>query len=53
LSDSATVTATKWALRLPPTVTTLPDENYERDWANRFHVDDLYTIGRRGLGLDD
>jgi hypothetical protein len=30
-----------------------PDENYERDWANRFHLDDLNATGRRGLGLDD
>lgn len=29
-----------------------PDENYERDWTNRFHLDDLNTTGRRGLGLD-
>ncbi len=28
-----------------------PDENYERGWPNRFHVDDLNDIGRRGLGL--
>lgn len=30
-----------------------PDENYERDWPNRFTVDDLNAIGRRGLGLAD
>ena len=29
-----------------------PAEHYERDWPNRFHVDDLNEIGRRGLGLD-
>ena len=29
-----------------------PEENYEREWPNRFHVDDLNTTGRRGLGLD-
>ena len=28
-----------------------PDENYERGWPNRFHLDDLNDIGRRGLGL--
>jgi hypothetical protein len=28
-----------------------PDENYERRWANRFHLDDLNPTGRRGLGL--
>jgi Protein of unknown function (DUF1479) len=28
-----------------------PTENYEREWPNRFHLDDLNTIGRRGLGL--
>jgi plasmid stability protein len=29
-----------------------PDESYERDWSNRFHLDDLNAIGRRGVGLD-
>jgi hypothetical protein len=29
-----------------------PEENYEASWANRFGVDDLNDIGRRGLGLD-
>ncbi|MCU1676304.1 MAG: hypothetical protein JWM93_1062 [Frankiales bacterium] len=29
-----------------------PDENYEREWPNRFGVEDLNDIGRRGLGLD-
>ncbi|HEY5362076.1 MAG TPA: YbiU family protein [Streptosporangiaceae bacterium] len=29
-----------------------PDENYERDWPNRFRPDDLSENGRRGLGLD-
>ena len=29
-----------------------PDENYERDWPNRFRFDDLNENGRRGLGLD-
>ena len=29
-----------------------PDENYERDWTNRFHIDDLNATGRRGLGLN-
>ena len=29
-----------------------PDENYERDWPNRFRLDDLNENGRRGLGLD-
>ena len=28
-----------------------PDENYERDWPNRFQFDDLNETGRRGLGL--
>lgn len=28
-----------------------PEENYEADWPNRFHADDLNAIGRRGLGL--
>ena len=28
-----------------------PDENYERDWPNRFRLDDLNETGRRGLGL--
>jgi Protein of unknown function (DUF1479) len=29
-----------------------PDENYERDWPNRFRFDDLDETGRRSLGLD-
>jgi len=29
-----------------------PDENYERDWPNRFQFGDLNETGRRGLGLD-
>lgn len=29
-----------------------PDEDYETDWPNRFTVDDLNAVGRRGLGLD-
>jgi hypothetical protein len=28
-----------------------PDENYERDWDNRFKPEDLNDTGRRGLGL--
>jgi hypothetical protein len=30
-----------------------PAENYEQDWPNRFHADDLNGVGRRGLGLDE
>jgi hypothetical protein len=30
-----------------------PAEDYEVDWPNRFHVDQLNEIGRRGLGLAD
>jgi hypothetical protein len=29
-----------------------PEEHYERDWPDRFRVEDLNEIGRRGLGLD-
>lgn len=29
-----------------------PDENYERDWPNRFRPEDLNATGRRGLGID-
>jgi hypothetical protein len=28
-----------------------PDEHYEREWPNRFSVDSLNEVGRRGLGL--
>ena len=28
-----------------------PEENYEAGWSNRFGVDQLNEIGRRGLGL--
>jgi len=30
-----------------------PDEDYERSWPNRFQLDDLNAVGRRGLGIDD
>jgi hypothetical protein len=30
-----------------------PDENYEREWPDRFRTDDLNETGRRGLGLAD
>ncbi len=29
-----------------------PEENYEASWSNRYSVDQLNQIGRRGLGLD-
>jgi hypothetical protein len=29
-----------------------PEEHYEREWPDRFRVEDLNAIGRRGLGLD-
>ncbi|MFT4165973.1 MAG: DUF1479 family protein [Microlunatus sp.] len=29
-----------------------PEENYEASWPNRYSVDQLNDIGRRGLGLD-
>ena len=29
-----------------------PEEDYERDWADRFTADELNQTGRRGLGLD-
>jgi hypothetical protein len=29
-----------------------PEEHYERDWANRFNIDELNETGRRGLGLE-
>jgi len=29
-----------------------PEENYEASWSNRYSVDQLKQIGRRGLGLD-
>jgi uncharacterized protein DUF1479 len=32
--------------------TDFPEEHYERDWNNRFKVEDLNPTGRRGLGLD-
>jgi hypothetical protein len=33
--------------------TDFPEEHYERDWGNRFKVEDLDPVGRRGLGLDE
>ena len=32
--------------------TDFPEENYERDWPERFREDQLNPTGRRGLGLD-
>jgi hypothetical protein len=29
-----------------------PDEHYEADWPDRFRLDQLNELGRRGLGLD-
>jgi len=29
-----------------------PEEHYEREWPDRFAVEDLSITGRRGLGLD-
>ncbi len=29
-----------------------PAEDYERDWSDRFGVDELNTAGRRGLGIE-
>ena len=29
-----------------------PEENYERDWPDRFQPRDLNDTGRRGLGLN-
>lgn len=29
-----------------------PEEHYERNWSNRFSVDQLNETGRRGLGMD-
>jgi hypothetical protein len=40
------------AFRTGSSPSDFPDENYERDWPNRFREDDLNEIGRRGLGLD-
>jgi hypothetical protein len=32
--------------------TDFPEEHYERNWSNRFGLDQLNETGRRGLGLD-
>ena len=39
------------ALRSGTSPSDFPDENYEVDWVDRFHPEDLNTIGRRALGL--
>ena len=28
-----------------------PDENYEREWVNRYPAEQLNDVGRRGLGI--
>jgi len=40
------------AFRTGSSPSDFPDENYERDWANRFTAADLNHTGRRGLGLE-
>ncbi|HEY7009531.1 MAG TPA: DUF1479 domain-containing protein [Jatrophihabitantaceae bacterium] len=40
------------AFRTGSSPSDFPAEDYERDWPNRFHHDDLNTTGRRGLGLE-
>ncbi len=39
------------ALRTGSSPDDFPAEHYERNWPNRFSVEDLTEIGRRGLGL--
>jgi hypothetical protein len=39
------------ALRTGMSPTDFPDENYEVDWVDRFHPEDLNAVGRRALGL--
>ena len=31
--------------------TDFPEEHYERTWTDRFMIDDLNDVGRRGLGI--
>ncbi len=40
------------AFRTGSSPSDFPEENYERDWPNRFHFPDLNATGLRGLGLD-
>ena len=44
--------AVREAFRTGSSPSDFPDENYERDWANRFTAADLNHTGRRGLGLE-
>lgn len=40
------------AFRTGSSPSDFPDENYERQWANRFQEPDLNETGRRGLGIN-
>ena len=39
------------AFRTGSSPSDFPDEHYERDWRDRFRLEDLNQTGRRGLGL--
>ncbi|HEX9066338.1 MAG TPA: YbiU family protein [Streptosporangiaceae bacterium] len=41
------------ALRTGSSPPDFPAEHYERDWPDRFRLDDLNAVGRRGLGIGD
>ncbi len=52
-SRNETYTATvREAFRTGSSPHDFPAEHYERSWDNRFQVDDLNAVGRRGLGLE-
>jgi hypothetical protein len=40
------------AFRTGSSPSDFPEEHYERDWANRFAIEDLNVTGRRGLNLE-
>ncbi len=51
--NEAYAASVREALRTGSSPSDFPDENYEREWPDRFSVDDLNSIGRRGLGVED
>jgi hypothetical protein len=49
--NDAYAASVREALLTGSSPTDFPEEHYERTWADRFMIDDLNDVGRRGLGI--
>ena len=49
--NAAYATSVLQALKTGTSPLDFPEEHYERDWTNRFTVDDLNELGRASVGL--